>query len=286
MKLTRRIDSSSAREALAGLIGNVSYEVMPFKKTYDDVLEHVPNHIQLTITVTEAKGLEPTLDLAERLSAKGYGVNPHLPARQIRDRQELSDIVARLREASIRRVFVVGGDAAQPAGEFADSVSLLRALDETGRPLEAGVTGYPEGHARVPEADLWDALRSKAPYSSRIVTQICFNAHTTLRWARDVAEAGISVPIIVGVPSPVSRQKLVRVTAGIGLGQSVRVLQKQPGLLRKFFTPGGFSPNRLLRDLALGQASSPTNIEGLRMFTFNEIAGTEKWRREMLASLR
>lgn len=286
MKLTRGIESSSAREALAGLIGNVSYEVMPFKKTEDDVLKHVPTHIQLTITVTEAKGLEPTLGLSERLSARGYGVNPHLPARQIRDRQELSEIVARLREASIHRVFVVGGDAAEPAGEFADSASLLRALDEMGRPLEVGVTGYPEGHARIPEADLWEALRKKAAYSSRIVTQICFSADTTLRWAREVAAGGILVPIIVGIPSPVSRQKLVRISAGIGLGQSARFLQKQPGLVKKFFTPGGFSPNRLLRELAIGQAAAPTNIQGLRMFTFNEIAGTEKWRKEMLASLR
>jgi methylenetetrahydrofolate reductase (NADPH) len=285
VKRTWRLDNTATRQALAGLIGNASYEVMPFKKTEEDVIQHVPTDVPLTITVTEAKGIGVTLDLSARLSARGYAVNPHLPARLIRDRAELADIVARIRDAGIRRVFVVGGDAKEPAGEFHDSASLLLALDELGRPVEVGITGYPEGHANIPDPVLWQALEAKAPYAARIVTQICFHADTTLRWAQQVADAGIGLPIVVGVPGPVSRQKLVRISAGIGLGQSASFLNKQRGLVRQFFTPGGFTPDTLLRNLAAGM-SPGSNIWGLRMFTFNEIAGTERWRREMLATLR
>jgi methylenetetrahydrofolate reductase (NADPH) len=286
VKVMMRPARSRNRTELARLVSGASYEVMPFKGTEDTVLEHVPTEVPITITVTEAKGIEATIDLATRLSLRGYNVNPHLPARQIQDRSELADIVSRLREASVERVFVLGGDAAEPAGEFSDALSLLRALGEIGNPLDVGITGYPEGHSKISDEVLWESLEAKAPFASRIVTQMCFSAETTVRWAREVAARGIAVPVIVGVPGPVSRQKLVRISAGIGLGQSARFLQKQHGLLRKFFSPGGFSPNQLVGSLADNLPGSGTNIQGLRLFTFNDVAGAEAWRQATLATLR
>jgi methylenetetrahydrofolate reductase (NADPH) len=82
----------------------------------------------------------------------------------------------------------------------------------------------------------------------------------------------------------VSRQKLVRITAGLGLGQSARFLQKQRGLLWRFLVPGGYHPTRLVKRLGLA-ATTGNNIRGLHVFTFNELARTETWRREQLAAL-
>lgn len=285
MSVLIRPARSRNRSDLTRLVSGASFEIMPFKGTEDAVLQHVPTEVPITITVTEAKGIEATIDLATKLSLRGYNVNPHLPARQILDGSELADIVARLKEASVERVFVLGGDAAEPVGIFPDAVSLLRALSEIGTPFDVGVTGYPEGHAKISDEALWAALETKAPYASRIVTQMCFSADTTLQWAREVTARGITVPVIVGVPGPVSRQKLIRISAGIGLGQSARFLQKQRGLLGKFFSPGGFSPNQLVGSLADNLPGSGTNIAGLRLFTFNDVAGAESWRQKTLATL-
>ncbi|MTD53738.1 5,10-methylenetetrahydrofolate reductase [Amycolatopsis sp. RM579] len=259
---------------------------MPFKRTEDEVVAHVPLDIPVTITVTEAKGISATIDLAERLAAHGYHVNPHLPARQIGSEAELVDIVNRMLANGIDRAFIVAGDAKEPAGDYDSALKLIQALDHMGRPLsDIGVSGYPEGHAHISDADLDTALRTKTPYAARIVTQMCFDATTIARWADATAQRGITVPVIVGLPGPVSRQKLVRIAGGIGLGQSARFLQKQQGLLRKFLTPGGFTPDGLLRKLAALPTASAGNIQGLRIFTFNEIAGTEEWRRNLAASL-
>ena len=38
----------------------------------------------VTVTASPVKGLEPTVDLAERLAARGYRVVPHLAARRWR----------------------------------------------------------------------------------------------------------------------------------------------------------------------------------------------------------
>jgi methylenetetrahydrofolate reductase (NADPH) len=302
-----RPDPLPIQSATRRLLTNISYEVMPFKSTEEQILEHVPLSIPVTVTVTEAKGLETTLAVSERLAASGYIANPHLPARQIRDAAELADIAARLQASGIERIFVIGGDAPEPAGPYHDALALLRALDELGRPFtDIGVTGYPEGHAHIPEPVLEDALLDKAPYAERIVTQMCFDPAVITSWSTRVRSRGVDARIVAGIPGPVTRQKLVRISAGIGLGQSARFLQKQQGLLWRFIVPGAFSPDKLLRGLAkeeVGRIASgsaqrttpnahhvPSStgkppVWGLRIFTFNEIAGTERWRRDWLARL-
>lgn len=286
MRKLKLPDTSRGRRGLADLVSNLSYEVMPFKGTGDTVIEHVPTHIPITVTVTEAKGIKATLELSARLSRAGYSANPHLPARQIRDEAELADIVAQLHDAGIEKAFVIGGDAPEPAGRFADALSLLHALDEMGRPLkDIGISGYPEGHGHIAHGVIDASLVAKAPYATRIVTQMCFDAQAIIDWAAGMAARELTVPVIVGIPGPVTRQKLVRISAGIGLGQSARFLQKQQGMVRRFVTPGGFAPNQLLRKLGNGVPRATTHIQGIRIFTFNEIARTEIWRRELTASL-
>ena len=66
------------------------------------MLENVPASIPLTVTVTKAKGIDTTLDLAERPLRQGHAVSPHLPGRQFADETHVADVVARLREAQVR----------------------------------------------------------------------------------------------------------------------------------------------------------------------------------------
>jgi len=274
------------REVLAAVLRNASYEVLPFRSTEEAVLAHVPRNVALTVTTTEAKGIERTLDLAERLTRHGYDTAPHLAARLVRDDAHLADVVARLRDAGVRSVFVIAGDAAEPAGPFPDALALLERLDAIGHPFRSvGIGGYPEGHGRIDDALIEKALELKAPHATQVITQLCFDGATTARWARAVQARGVQLPIRVGIPGPVSRQKLVRISAGLGLGQSARFLRKQQSMFWRFFLPGGYSPNRLLRQLTPGFAGSGTTLRGVHVFTFNEVEKTEAWRRDQLARL-
>jgi methylenetetrahydrofolate reductase (NADPH) len=271
------------RSHLVDLVRNISYEVMPFKNTEQDVVDHVPTTVPLTVTVTEAKGIDTTLDLAERLLRHGYTVAPHLPARQFVDDSHVRDVVARLREAGIRSVFVIGGDAPKPAGIFPDAYSLLQAMEAADHPFEeVGVGGYPEGHTAIPQESIDLALKQKEPMATRVITQICFDATTTSSWAARIAASGIDLPVYVGVPGPVSRQKLMRISAGIGLGQSARFLRKQQSLLWRFIVPGGYNPSKLVKQLGTTMPKARGNIRGLHIFTFNELAKTVAWHRELL----
>lgn len=278
--------AGTRREALAQALRNVSYEVLPFKSTEANVLAHVPLDVALTVTTTEAKGLGPTLDMAVRLRRHGYTAAPHLAARLVRDDAHLTDVVTQLTEAGVESVFVIGGDAAEPAGSFPDALSLLRRLDEIGHPFRSvGIGGYPEGHGHIDDELIEKALEQKAPHATQVITQLCFRAETTVGWARGIQARGVALPVRVGIPGAVSRQKLVRISAGLGLGQSARFLKKQQSMIWRFFLPGGYSPNRLVQRLTPSFGRPDNNLQGFHVFTFNELEKTESWRKDWLAHL-
>lgn len=271
------------RAALGRALSGASYEVLPLRSAEERVLAHVPRDVALTVTTTEARGLDATLDLAVRLHGAGYRAAPHVAARLVRDEAHLADVVARLRQAGVDGVFVIGGDAAEPAGPYRDALGLLEALDRAGRPFASvGIAGYPEGHGRIGDVLIAHALERKAPHATHVVTQMCFDAEATRRWARD---RRVHLPVRVGIPGPVARAKLVRIAAGLGLGQSARFLAKQQNLVRRFLLPGGYRPDRLLGRLAPEFAQPGAALAGLHVFTFNELATTEAWRQRWLARL-
>lgn len=274
------------RQALTRALNAISYEILPFRSTEEQVLEHVPTGISMTVTTTEAKGLGPTLDLAQKLTGHGYRVAPHLAARLVRDERHLVDIVAQLREAGVDGIFVIGGDAATPAGDFHDAYSLLDTLDTLGHPFtRIGIGGYPEGHGAISDELIERAIERKAAYATHIVTQLCFDAGTTAAWAGTLKRRGVELPVFAGIPGAVSRQKLIRISAGLGLGQSARFLKKQQNMLWRFFLPGGYRPDKLFEGLAPRLAETETNLAGFHLFTFNELEKTEAWRRKLQARL-
>lgn len=272
--------------ALERALREASYEVLPLRGAEDSVVEHVPRTVPLTVTVTEAKGLTPTIELAERLWGHGFIATPHLAARLIRDRAHLADIVARLRTAGVDSVFVIGGDAAEPAGRFPDALSLLEELETVGHHFrDVGIGGYPEGHGHISAELIERALERKAPHATHVITQLCFHPSTTTAWARQVHLRDVDLPIRIGLPGAVTRQKLVRISAGLGLGQSARFLVKQQSMFWRFFLPHGYRPDRLVEGLAPALGRPEHNLQGFHFFTFNEVARTEAWRQEWLARL-
>jgi methylenetetrahydrofolate reductase (NADPH) len=276
----------ATRASLRRVFANLSYEVIPLKSAEDAVLRHVPKKVRLTVAAPAGRSLDATIDLAGRLTKQGYTVAPHLAAQQISDRAELADIVARLRAAGVREVFIIGGDPAGPAGEFRDAHALLSALAELDHGFTGvGIAGNPEGHPTIPGERLLQALEDKAPFADYVTTQICFNAQATLGWSHELKRRGIDLPIHVGMPGAVTRQKLLRVSGGLGVGDSARFLKKQQSLFWRFFLPGGYSPDPLVRGLAPSIGAADNHIDRFHIFTFNDLGDTEAWRQKNLDRL-
>ncbi|WP_116450551.1 methylenetetrahydrofolate reductase [Blastococcus litoris] len=286
MKRALTFRDAASRTSMRRAFDHLGYEVIPFKKTEQAVLDNVPKDVRLTVTASPAKGQDATIDLTVALVGHGYNVAPHLSAQQVRDRAHLADVVARCREAGITEVFVVGGDPTDDPTEFRHAHDLLVALHELDHGFtEIGIGGHPEGHPVASEDTLFQALKDKAPLATHIKTQIVFDPAVILRWARELKNRGIDLPVHVGVPGAVHRQKLLRVSGGLGIGESAKFLKKQQNLFWRFFVPGGYSPNKIIKGLAPHMGQPDNNIEGFHVFTFNDLGPTEAWRQQMLSDL-
>jgi methylenetetrahydrofolate reductase (NADPH) len=274
-----------AADTTVRLLGHTRYEVLPTDSIEDKVLEHVPVERGLTVTASPRKGLEPTLDLAERLTGHGYVVTPHLAARMVRDRAELSEICDRLTGKGITRVFVPGGDAEMPGG-YADALSLLEDLAALGNPFsQVGITGYPESHPTINDDLTIQSMWDKRRYATHVVSNLTFDPAMLTSWVRRMRARGITMPLLLGLPGPVDRAKLLSMAGKIGVGESTRFLSKHKGTFARLAAPGGFTGEKFLQKCAVQLGEPEFGLEGLHVFTFNQVAETEKWHRELLERL-
>ena len=278
-------NKARAADTTVRLLENTRYEVLPTASIEDKVLEHVLVERTITVTASPSKGLEPTLDLAERLTGHGYVAVPHLAARMVRDRAELIEISERLTGKGITRVFVPGGDA-DPPGAYPDALSLLEDLAEIGHPFtHVGITGYPESHPTINDDLTIQSMWDKRRFATHVVSNLTFDPSMLVGWVRRMRARGITLPILLGVPGPVDRAKLISMAGKIGVGESTRFLVKHKGTFARLAAPGGFTGEKFLQKCAAELAPPELGVEGVHVFTFNQIAETEKWRRELLEQL-
>ncbi|WP_369167561.1 5,10-methylenetetrahydrofolate reductase [Streptomyces sp. R28] len=271
---------------LRALLDSVRYEVLPAKATEDKVLAHVPRDVVVTVTASPVKGLEPTLDLTGRLAAHGYRVVPHVPARLLRDDLHLKEVADRLREAGVDDVFVPAGDSDPPAGVYDGALPVLRRLSELGGPFaHVGVTGYPESHPLIHDDVTIQAMWDKREHATYIVSNLCFDPRVLGDWIFRIRRRGVALPVQVGIAGPVQRAKLLAMATKIGVGESTRFLTKHASWFARFAAPGGYAPDRLLTRAEEALTAPSAGVAGLHLFTFNQIAETEQWRRALLDRL-
>ena len=205
----------------------------------------------------------------------------------IRDRAHLSELIAWLEGAGVDRAFVVGGDAKEP-GAYPDGLSLLRAMAEIGHPLtEIGIPAYPQGHAFIADAPLLDALRAKAAFASYMTTQLCFDPGAIATWIAARRAEGITLPVHLGLPGVAEPQRLLAISARIGVADTHRFLVKNTRFIARLIRSGGFyRPDGLLEGLAPHIADPANGIVDLHLYTFNAVDVTERWRTAYLDRLR
>jgi methylenetetrahydrofolate reductase (NADPH) len=273
-------------DVLRRLLAHARYEVLPTASIEATVLEHLPPGFTVTVTASPSKGLEATLDLAERLCAHGYDVVPHLAARMVTGKSELAEICARLVPRGVRTVFVPGGDADPPAGDYKASFDLLEDLTDLGRPFEnVGITGYPESHPSIGDDLTVQAMWDKRRHATYVVSNLTFDPGTLNTWLRRIRARGIDLPLLVGLPGPVDRTQLLTMATKIGVGESTRFLVKHKGTLARLAAPGGFTGERFLERSAPALGAEDSLVAGLHLFTFNQVAETERWRLALLERL-
>jgi methylenetetrahydrofolate reductase (NADPH) len=273
----------SALRAATTLLVRPRFEVIPSPSIEEKVLEYVPRDVTITVTASPSKGLGASFDLTEKLRAHGYRVVPHVAARQVVDSVHLEEIAARLLACGVEDIFVPAGDADPPAGIYDSSFSLLIELDSLGRPFaHVGITGHPESHPNISDDLTVQAMWDKRHYATYIVSNLCFNASTVRHWIERVRARGVTLPLYFGLAGPVEQTKLLAMATKIGVGDSMRVLSGHTNWIFRLGAPGGYEPTRLLQREGAALADPASIVEGVHLFTFNQVRQAEEWRQSLL----
>lgn len=274
--------------ALPALTEGASLEVTP--RTAEKIADFralLPPGRRIYIAHIAGTEFAAMLATAQRLTAEGYEVMPHIPARVVPSKAALADWLARYQgEAGVKSALILGGGLSRPEGPFESSQALL----ETG--LFEGFTrlhvaGHPEGSRDLDpdggEAVAMAALRWKADYARQsgtamaIVTQFAFEAPPILAWAGRLSAEGIDLPIHLGIAGPAKLQTLLKYAITCGVGPSLRVLQKRARDVRKLLLP--YKPDALLADLATARGAALAKgahfpIEQLHFFPLGGVEAT------------
>jgi methylenetetrahydrofolate reductase (NADPH) len=282
--MARNRQRDEALEVTRRLARDAHVEVIPLKGV-EGTLRVIPVATTVTITMSPRFGLERTLEKTEAARRAGYEVVPHLAARQVRDKAELAGIVKRLEDAGVRHLYVIGGDVADPAGDYASAGQLLADLADLEHGIgRVGVACYPEGHPRISGEALLRALCAKQPLAHYMVSQLCFDARALVAWLRGARAAGVRLPLRIGLAAPLQARKLMELSVKVGVGSSLRYLAKQHGFVRTLLSGSAYRPEKLLYEIGADLGSPELAIEGLHLFSFNQVAATVEWQRRIAGS--
>jgi methylenetetrahydrofolate reductase (NADPH) len=264
-----------------------SIEVMPrTAEKVEDFRALLPKGTRVYIAHIEGTPIEDMVATAKRVASEGFDVMPHFPARIIASRAILQDWIARYKgEAGVKQALLLAGGVNTPAGDFDSSMQLM----ETG--LFDGferlhVAGHPEGNKDIDkdggDAVIMQALKWKQAFSERsdakmaIATQFCFEADPVIAWANHLAEAGVHLPIHIGVAGPAKLQTLIKFAISCGVGASLRVLQKRAMDVTKLLLP--YEPTEFVAGLAAHKARNPAfGIEQVHFFPLGGIKTNAAW---------
>jgi methylenetetrahydrofolate reductase (NADPH) len=129
---------------------------------------------------------------------------------------------------------------------------------------------------------MWDKRR----HATHIVSNLTFDPAAISSWLGRLRRRGVTLPVLLGIPGPVERTKLLAMATKIGVGESTRFLAKHKGTFARLAAPGGFTGERFLEKCGPALAAPDANVTGLHVFTFNQIAETEAWRTALLERLQ
>jgi methylenetetrahydrofolate reductase (NADPH) len=266
-----------------------SIEVMPRTASkVEDFRAILPKGTRVYIAHIEGTPIEEMVTTAARINAEGFDVMPHFPARIIHDQAMLADWIARYQgEANVNQALLLAGGVTKPHGDYHSSMQLM----ESGEFDKAGfkrlhVAGHPEGNKDIDPnggmSNVDDALRWKQDFSNRtdaemaLATQFAFESGPIIEWAKSLEDAGIDIPIHIGIAGPAKLQTMIKFAIACGVGPSLRVLQRRAKDVTKLLLP--FEPTDVISDLAAHAAANPdTNIVKVHFFPLGGIKTNANW---------
>ena len=270
-------------EAIKKFLHGFSVEVTPKAASkIENFEDYIPSGTLVYIAHIEGTPIEEMVETAKKINDQGFCAMPHFPARIIKDKNVLEDWISRYKnEANVSNALLIAGGANKPYGQYDSSIQLIESeLFDKADFNNLHIAGHPEGSMDIdPDGSTTNvdqALSWKNEFSKRtdanmaITTQFSFDASSVISWANNIKEAGIDIPVHIGIAGPAKLQTLLRYSIECGVGASIKIIQKRAKDLTKLLLP--YKPTNIITELATYKANNPSfNIEKVHFFPLGGI---------------
>ena len=285
----KALKTSEVSENLERFVHDFSIEVMPrTAENIENFKDLLPKNTRVYIAHIEGTPIDDMVKTAKRLAEDGFATMPHFPARIIKDKASLNEWISRYQgEAGVKQALLLAGGVSNPCGEYESSMDLLETgLFDKANFKNIHIAGHPEGNKDIdPDGSTRNvdaALKWKQNYKNitdakmAIATQFAFEAGPIIEWASSIKNAGIDIPIHIGIAGPAKLQTLIKFAIACGVGPSLKVLQKRATDVTKLLLP--YEPTEVLSELADHKAkNSDFNITNVHFFPLGGIKTNAKW---------
>ena len=274
-------DQSSAR--LAALLPLASVEISSRGHQIAELRDHFAAGTDITITFLPGDHYRHNVETAAVLRRAGYNPVPHIAAREMASREMLGDFLARARgEADVSRILLVAGDVVAAKGPFKSTRDVASSgLLEAHGMASISVAGHPEGHPYLELEGALNGLKAWCDWGRQtgtrvdVLTQFCFESAPILQWIDALDNAGIDLPVIVGLAGPATPATLTKFALRCGIGNSMRALRAQIGRFGRLLTDTG--PDDVVRGLRSAPAAATAAITGFHLFPFGGLRKAGNW---------
>jgi methylenetetrahydrofolate reductase (NADPH) len=273
---------SSPQQCIAAFTARASFEATrPTTRDIEALRAGIAPKTPIYVSAVPAHPLAMQIDTATSLAAAGFEPVPHIAARRFASGAELDRHLGRLSDdAGVRRVLVIGGDLAAPAGPFFAAIEVIESgLLQSRGIVEVGIAAYPDGHPRLGATELDRALAAKVEAAAEtglavhVVTQFGFSAPAILNWIGRLRDQGIDLPVRIGLAGPTTLSGLLRYARICGVTASAQGLMRHTGLARQLFAM--VAPDSVLRPLA--EALAERTDVAPHIFSFGGLATAARW---------
>ena len=243
----------------------------------------IPPGTRINVTFLENEDLAMRVTAAAAVKRLGFTPVPHISSRRIKSREMLEEYLSALRDIGASdNVLVIGGDPITAMGPYGESLAVIESglLQQYGvRHISMG--GHPSGDPNIPADVLIPSLQKKAAALAKagvpgtIITQVDFDVDRVLEWIAEVRQAGVDLPIRVGVPGPASVKLLLGFASRLGLSTSTTIAKKYGLSVTNLLGKAG--PENFLRDLQAGLDPVKHGVVRLHFYTFGGFKTTAEW---------
>ena len=270
---------NASTSALSQFLAKASIEITPRQaEKLPLIASKVMPGSKVYIALVDPNEVEGQLAAAKAVKDLGLQAVPHVPARFVKDQDDLESRVANLAKAGVTNMLVLGGGAPDPVGKYDCALQLFETgVFERNGITHVGIAGHPEGNPDITkihgDAMLLKALKEKQAYidehklTGHIATQFLFEAGPVAEWAAGLRQQGIHLPVYVGIPGPATIKTLAKYALMCGVGNSARFIRKQAANVMQLLTVQ--APDQFIQELAeVAMAKPELKIEGPHMYPF------------------